>query len=57
MTFYSLKFKLEIMNIILQMIKIIKKCHERTRKNSQKFLATKRLVTNENNYLGVAMQS
>ena len=39
------------------MIKIIKKCHERTRKSSQKFLATKRLVTNENNFLNVAKKS
>ena len=28
-----------------------KKCHERTSKSSQTFLATKLLVTNENNYL------
>ena len=57
MTIYGLKFKLEIMNMILQMINIIKKCHERTRKSSQTFLATKLLVTNENNYLDVAMKS
>ena len=57
MTFYGLKFKLEIMNMILQMINLIKKCHERTRKSSQTFLATKLLVTNENNYLDVAMKS
>ena len=57
MTFYGLKFKLEIMNMILQMINLTKKCHERTRKSSQTFLATKLLVTNENNYLDVAMKS
>ena len=57
MTLYGLKFKLEIMNMILQMIKNIKKCHERTRKSSPTFLATKRPVTNENNSLDVAMKS
>ena len=34
MTFYGLKFKLEIMNMILQMIKIIK---EVSRKDKEKF--------------------
>ena len=34
MTFYSLKFKLEIMNMILQMIKIIK---EVSQKDKEKF--------------------
>ena len=57
MTFYGLKFKVEIMNMILQMINVIKKCHERTRKSSQTFLATKLLVTNENNCLDNAMKS
>ena len=57
MTFYGLKFKVEIMNMILQMINVIKKCHERTRKSSQTFLATKLLVKNENGYLDVAMKS
>ena len=32
-TFYGLKFKLEMMSNTLQMTKIITKCHERKRKN------------------------
>ena len=32
-TFYSLKFRLEIINLRLQMIIITTKCHERKRKN------------------------
>ena len=55
-TFCSLKFKLEMMNIMLQMTNIITNCHERKRKSFQSFLAEQFLVMYQHSLMGLAMK-
>ena len=54
--FCGLKFKLEIMNIMLQMTNIITKCYREKGKSSQSFLAEKFLAMYQHSIMGLAMK-